>query len=105
MAPAERWAELDAANAWSDAIAIWFDDDMPYFSPTNGFTLSLFNTYHITKTANCRQTAPEGNCNTPLVCADLKGFGQGTGGSGTAAMVVYEAITVINSVSLARPPL
>jgi hypothetical protein len=102
MPCAERWAELDAANAWSDTMNIWFTNDSTQLTGYNAFTLSMFNTWHITESANCRETAPDGYCDTPLDCAALQGFGLNTGGSGPAVEVLYESIALINSVSLAH---
>jgi hypothetical protein len=104
MSCAERWRELDAADAWSDTMNVWVTDDSTTIKGDNAFTLSMFNTWHVTESANCRRTfSAGGNCNTPLVCAAFQGFGPNTGGSGPAAMVLMESITLINSVSLTPP--
>ena len=106
MPCAERWRELDAADAWSDTMNVWVTDDSTTIKGDNAFTLSMFNTWHVTESANCRRTfSAGGNCNTPLVCAAFQGFGLNTGGSGPAAMVLMESITLINSVSLTPPAL
>jgi hypothetical protein len=85
---------------------VWVTNDSTTIKGDDTFTLSIFNTWHVTKSANCRRTfADGGNYNTPLVCADLQGFGPNTSGSGPAAMVLMESITLINSVSLTHPAL
>jgi hypothetical protein len=98
----QRWAQLDAANAWSDTINVWFTDDSPKGSyEENRFTLSVFNTIHGPESANCGEVAPDNNCGGTETCASFEGFGVGTGGSGPAAELIFESLVVINEVSLA----
>ncbi|RFU79626.1 glycoside hydrolase, superfamily [Trichoderma arundinaceum] len=47
MSCSQRWSELDASNAWSDAINVWFNIDQPKMGPSGySFTLSIMNTFH-----------------------------------------------------------
>lgn len=104
MPCSQRWSELDASNAWSDAINVWFTIDKPKLQPgEKDFTLSIMNTFHAGETTDCGQIAPAGSCFTSETCAWFQGFGKGTGDSGPAAMLIYNSLTVINSVSFATP--
>ncbi len=104
MPCSQRWSELDADNAWSDAINIWYTIDQPRLTAVeSAFSDSIVNTFHGPEHANCGETAPGGSCYISETCASFQGFGVGTGGSGPAAMVIWESLTQINSVSLAPP--
>ncbi|RAK99289.1 glycoside hydrolase family 18 protein [Aspergillus ibericus CBS 121593] len=94
----QRWSELDASNAWSDAINVWKNIDQPRMTPAEGdFSLSIMNTFHGGEKTNCGLVSPVGNCNNAETCGWFQGFGQGTGDSGAAAMLIYNSLTVINS--------
>ncbi|PYI14800.1 glycoside hydrolase, partial [Aspergillus violaceofuscus CBS 115571] len=98
MPCAQRWAELDASDAWSDAISIWEIIDKHKLTGSNDekkFSYSLMNTFHVGESTNCGLVAPEGSCSDTYPCSVFQGFG--SGGSGPAAMVIYESLTVINS--------
>ncbi|KAJ5726918.1 Glycoside hydrolase superfamily [Penicillium malachiteum] len=98
MSCSERWAELDASNAWSDAIKVWTTIDEPKLGDDEPeFTLSIMNTFHAGESMNCGRVAPDGSCFTTQSCDWFEGFGDGTGDSGPAAMLIYNSITVINS--------
>ncbi|PYH70942.1 chitinase [Aspergillus vadensis CBS 113365] len=98
MPCAQRWAQLDASNAWSDAINVWKNIDKPKMQPAaKAFSRSIMNTFHVGETMNCGLPAPNGNCFNAKTCGSFHGFGKGTGDSGAAAMVIYNSLTVINS--------
>lgn len=104
MTCSQRWSELDASNAWSDAINIWNTIDKQHFQASeSAFTESIFNTFHGPEMGDCGITAPGGSCSASLTCASFQGFGVGNGGSGPAAMLIYESFININAVSLAPP--
>lgn len=49
MACSQRWSELDASDAWSDAINVWKSIDEPKLkdqTETNKSTLSIMKTFH-----------------------------------------------------------
>ncbi|KAJ5947147.1 Glycoside hydrolase superfamily [Penicillium verhagenii] len=97
MPCAQRWSELDASNAWSDALTVWLDTDEPELGDSEPeFTLSIMNTLHAAEEMNCGQIAPAGSCYTTETCAWFEGFGD-DGGSGPAAMLIYDSFTIINS--------
>ncbi|OJZ85163.1 hypothetical protein ASPFODRAFT_61841 [Aspergillus luchuensis CBS 106.47] len=98
MPCAQRWAQLDASSAWSDAINVWKRIDKPKMQPAaKEFSRSIMNTFHVDETMNCGLPAPNGNCFNAKTCGSFHGFGKGTGDSGAAAMVIYNSLTVINS--------
>lgn len=102
MPCSQRWSELDASNAWSDAINVWTTIDEPKLGNTEPeFTLSIMNTFHAGESMNCGSIAPNGACSTTETCAWFEGFGD-SGESGPAAMLIYNSFTVINEVSLLR---
>lgn len=102
MPCAQRWAQLDASNAWSDAINVWKNIDKPRMKPNEkDFSMSIMNTFHANELANCGLIAPNGNCYKVEPCGWYQGFGQGNGDSGPAAMVIYESLAVINTVRFA----
>ncbi|RAH64784.1 glycoside hydrolase family 18 protein [Aspergillus aculeatinus CBS 121060] len=98
MPCAQRWSELDASDAWSDAISIWDNIDEQKLTGSDDerkFSYSLMNTFHVGESTNCGLVAPGGSCSDTYPCSVFEGFG--SGGSGPAAMVIYESLTVINS--------
>ncbi|KGO58768.1 Glycoside hydrolase, superfamily [Penicillium expansum] len=99
MPCSQRWSELDASNAWSDAINVWTTIDEPKLGNTEpGFTLSIMNTFHAGESMNCGSIAPNGACSTTETCAWFEGFGD-SGESGPAAMLIYNSFTVINELT------
>ncbi|GCB21695.1 killer toxin subunits alpha/beta [Aspergillus awamori] len=98
MPCAQRWAQLDASNAWSDAINVWKNIDKPRMKPyEKDFSMSIMNTFHANELVNCGLIARNGNCYKVEPCGWFQGFGQSNGGSGPAAMVIYESLAVINT--------
>ncbi|GKZ37253.1 hypothetical protein AbraIFM66950_008710 [Aspergillus brasiliensis] len=98
MPCAQRWAQLDASNAWSDAINVWKNIDRPKMKPAESdFSSSLMNTFHASETTNCGLPAKGSNCYDTQTCGWFQGFGQGTGDSGPAAMLIYNSFVVINA--------
>ncbi|PYH88504.1 hypothetical protein BO71DRAFT_467833 [Aspergillus ellipticus CBS 707.79] len=98
MPCAQRWVQLDASNAWSDAINIWTNIDESHLegdNPEEKFSWSIMNTLRVSEETNCGLVSPQGGCDQALTCASLQGFGS-DGGSGPAAMVIYESLTNIN---------
>ncbi|EKV10555.1 glycoside hydrolase family 18 protein [Penicillium digitatum] len=98
MPCSQRWSELDASNAWSDAINVWKYVDKPKMqSAEQSFSLSIMNTFHAGELTDCGQVAPSGHCSNTEPCGWFQGFGNGSGDSGPAAMLIYNSFTVINS--------
>ncbi|PWY76008.1 glycoside hydrolase family 18 protein [Aspergillus sclerotioniger CBS 115572] len=94
MPCAQRWAQLDASNAWSDAINVWKNIDKPRMSGVEkDFSISIMNTFHGGENTYCGIVAPRGSCFTSQTCGWFQGFGQGTGDSGAAAMAIYDSLT------------
>ncbi|RAL13110.1 glycoside hydrolase family 18 protein [Aspergillus homomorphus CBS 101889] len=98
MPCAQRWSELDASDAWSDAIGIWENIDKQKLTGSNDekkFSYSLMNTFHVGESTNCGLVAPGGSCSDSYPCSVFEGFG--SGGSGPAAMMYsqfFDAISV-----------
>ncbi|KAL7655318.1 hypothetical protein CAN33_0020090 [Aspergillus niger] len=51
------------------------------------------NTFHAGETPNFGLSAPDTSCFTAETCELFQGFGQGTGDSGAAAMVIYNCFS------------
>lgn len=96
MACSQRWSELDASNAWSDAINVWKTIDEPKVGNNETkFTLSIMFFFHGGDSMNCGEIAPTGGCSTTETCAYFEGFGD-SGESGPAAMLIYNSFVIIN---------
>lgn len=106
MPSAQQWSELDASNAWSDLINVWFNIDEPKMPYTEAdFSVSIMFNIHASTSTNCGRVGSISSCETIQTCGWFEGFGNGTGDSGPAAMLIYNSFVIINQVSLAPPAL
>ncbi|KAL7939413.1 glycoside hydrolase family 18 protein [Trichoderma chlorosporum] len=92
MGCAQRWSELDADDAWKNALAVWNSID----STRTTFSLSIMNTLHAAEDVDCGLISPKGNCGQTETCVWFQGYGS-NGGSGPAAYLIYNSLSAINS--------
>ncbi|KGO76570.1 Peptidoglycan-binding Lysin subgroup [Penicillium italicum] len=83
MSSAQRWAQ----NVDKSRLHLETSEE--------DFSYSIMNTFHAGEEKNCGIVGSSGHCEAPEPCGYFQGFGEG--GSGPAAMVIYESLTFINS--------
>lgn len=89
LSPQERWAEMDASNAWSDLINVWETIDRPAGSLT--FSESISDTIHGLENADCGAITGS-SCASTILC--LQGEG-----SGPAGYEIWNSFVYINEAS------
>ncbi|KAK8139989.1 hypothetical protein PG984_000055 [Apiospora sp. TS-2023a] len=89
FSPAQRWAMMDARDAWADVRKVWTDIDHPKHW---NFTKSVSNTIHGPEMASCA-VIPHNNCDQTLQCASFVG-----GKSGAAGYEIWNSMVIIHEI-------
>ncbi|CAK7206937.1 hypothetical protein SEUCBS139899_009744 [Sporothrix eucalyptigena] len=69
--PQQRWAMLDAADAWTDAQEGW---NTTYSNRPGAFTQHIADVFHQAENARCDKLVSS-NCGTSVVCSAGPGYG------------------------------
>jgi hypothetical protein len=85
----ERWSQMDASDAWTDAVNVWKTVDKGHRT----FTASISDTLHGPTNADCGNLLGTSNCDQTLQCDGFIGKG-----SGAAGYAVWNSLVIIHEV-------
>jgi hypothetical protein len=90
MKPSDRWAQLDADNAWDNCKTQWASDqEQGYIT----FTASVSNLLHEPEAINCGEMQGTNNCGgTTELCTT-------TNETGAASYAIYNSLVIVHEVS------
>ncbi|KFY02144.1 hypothetical protein V490_00596 [Pseudogymnoascus sp. VKM F-3557] len=86
---ADRWAQLDADNAWNNAIEEWKRKRDGTPKTTLSFTASLAQTFGYDVALDCRQVATGSGCSEPFACKDFD--------TGAAGYIIFNSLMRIRN--------
>jgi hypothetical protein len=90
MKPSERWAGLNASDAWENCKTQWASDKLLGYIT---FTESVANLLHEPEGVNCGSMADDNNCGgTTQVCTTIDN-------TGAASYEIYNSLVIVHEVS------
>jgi GH18 family chitinase len=87
----QRWAALDAADAWQNALEVWRSQDRALNIP---FMTSLQHTYKAIAGAQCGEMTSTSSCITYTQCTNFIGD---PGVTGPGAWLIWNSLITINN--------